>query len=334
MNTIVNFKSNLTIFGTPILITLILVFLTKSDLLINHQNLAFGITFDFLITIPFVYFFLIRKTKIPKLTTYLFFFAGFLIASITLPTENQYYLSLAKKWLLPVLEGAILIIVLTKLIKGISTFKKSNRSFDFFTILKKSCEGVLPKKVITAFATEIAVFYYGFINWKKAKPKSNEFSYHKSSGIIGALLAVIFVVAIETFVLHNLIIKWNTTIAWIFTILSIYTAIQIFGFLKSITKRFNRIDNGTLYLRYGILCETAIDIKNIQSIEITTSDIPEKSSIKKFSAFGNLESHNLIIRLNEEDIMIRPYGFKKKFKELALFIDNKVEFKKQIENAL
>ena len=334
MKTFIDSRENLITFGIPILMLLVLSYLAASNLsLPNSQQFYFGVTFDFLITVPLVYFLLIRKTKISKSTVYLFIFGGLILASYSIPIERQIYLSLAKKWLVPVLESVILIIVLIKLTKGIIIFKNSG-SYDFFNVIKNSCEEILPKKISYAFATEVAVFYYGFINWKNTKPKLKEFSYHKGSGIISTLIAVLFIISIETFVVHILISKWNETVAWILSVLGIYTAVQIFGFMKSISRRYISIENGILHLRYGILCETSVELKNIRSIELSSADIPKDSTIRKFSAFSNLESHNVIIRLEEEQIMIRPYGFKVKFKELALYIDNKEDFKLEIKNAL
>jgi hypothetical protein len=103
---------------------------------------------------------------------------------------------------------------------------------------------------------------------KKRELKENEFSYHKDSGTITLLIAIIFIVAIETLVLHILLTKWSSLVAWILTFLSIYSGIQIFGFLKSMFKRPISIENNKLFLRYGIMNETTIDLKNIDNIEI------------------------------------------------------------------
>lgn len=43
---------------------------------------------------------------------------------------------------------------------------------------------MLPKVALIPVVTEIAVIYYGFINWKKRNLKPYEFLYHKDSGTI------------------------------------------------------------------------------------------------------------------------------------------------------
>lgn len=74
-------------------------------------------------------------------------------------------------------------------------------------------------------------------------------------------------------VLHILLTKWSSLAAWILTFLSIYSGIQIFGFLQSIIKRPISIENGKLFLRYGITNEAIIDLKDIGSLEISYKDI-------------------------------------------------------------
>ncbi|PKB43046.1 hypothetical protein AX016_1228 [Cellulophaga sp. RHA19] len=336
MNKTINIQKNLIIFGIPLLIISLMVFITKSSLFtINPESLSFGITFDLLLTVPFIYFLLIRKTKIPKTTVLPFLILGIVICSIILPSENQQYLRLFKTWILPVIEISVLSYVIYNVRKGIKSYKqKKEFSFDFFTTLKQTCYEILPKNVVIPVVTEIAVLYYGFIYWKKRKLKENEFSYHKDSGTIALLVVIIFIIAIETIVLHILLTEWSSLVAWILTFVSIYSGVQLFGFLKSMLKRPITIEKDKLFLRYGIMNETTIDIRNIDNIEVSSKDIETNKETLKFSFLGELESHNIIIHLKEENELIGLYGIKKSYKNLALYVDNKVEFKNRINNAL
>ncbi|WP_072403811.1 hypothetical protein [Flaviramulus basaltis] len=336
MNKTINIQKNLIIFGIPLLILILMFLITKSSLFqMNPDYLAIGITFDLLLTVPFIYFLLIRKTNIPKTTVVPFIILGVVLCSIILPSENQQYLNLFKTWILPIIELSVLSYVIYNVRKGIKSYKqKKDLSFDFFTTLKNTCYEILPKNVVIPVVTETAVFYYGFIYWKKRELKENEFSYHKDSGTITLLIAIIFIIAIETVVLHILLTKWSSLAAWILTFLSIYSGIQIFGFVKSMFKRPISIENNKLFLRYGIMNETTIELKKIDNIEISSKDIELNKETRKLSFLGDLESHNIIIHLKEENELIGLYGIKRGYKNLALYVDNKVEFKNRINNAL
>ncbi len=336
MNKAINIQKSLIIFGIPLLIIVLMVVISKSSIFINSPNeLSIGITFDLLLTVPLVYFLLIRKTKIPKITVVPFLILGLIICTLILPSENQYYLKFFKTWIFPIVELSILSFVIYNVRKGIKRYKLTKtESFDFFTTLKNTCYEILPKGAVIPVVTEIAVFYYGFIYWKKRELKENEFSYHKNSGTISLLIAIIFIVAIETVVFHILLVKWSSITAWIFTFLSIYSGIQIFGFIKSMFKRPIAIENDRLYLRYGIMTETTIDLKNIDIVEISSKDIEINKETRKLSFLGELEGHNIMIRLKKENELIGLYGVKRKYKNLALYVDDKIEFKNQINNAL
>jgi hypothetical protein len=332
MNKTGNLQRNLIVFGIPLLIIVLIILIARSPMFTtNPDTLSIGITFDLLLTVPFAYFLLIRKTKIPKTTIFPFLVFGIISCSIILPSENQYYLDLFKTWAFPIVEISVLSFVIYNVRKAIKSYKSNKtESFDFFTTLKNTCFEILPKEIVIPFVTEIAVFYYGFINWKRRYLKENEFSYHKDSGTVALLLAIIFIIAIETVAFHILLAKWNNIAAWILTFLSIYSGIQIFGFLKSMLKRPISMENDQIHLRYGIMTETVIDIKDIDQIELSSKDIELDKNTRKLSFLGELESHNIIIHLKKENELIGLYGIKRRYRNLAFYLDDKTGFKNRI----
>lgn len=179
--------------------------------------------------------------------------------------------------------------------------------------------------------TEIAVFYYGFIHWKTIKLRPNEFSYHKESGTVGLLVALVFLIAVETLAIHLLLEQWSIMAAWVLTGISMYSAIQIFGFSKSLLKRPIVITDHVLYIRYGILNETAINIEDIEFIDLSTTNLKPNSQTRKLSVLGALEGHNVVITLKKENSLIGLYGIKKNYKVLALHVDDKQDFKATLD---
>jgi hypothetical protein len=307
----------------------------KSSFPNGNDILNFAITADLLLTVPLVYFLLIRNTEIPKTTVIPVMIIGLVVGSYVLPQESQTYLAIFKTWVLPVIEISIVIFIIIKVRSAIRKYKALKGStLDFFDALKSTCYEMLPKSVVIPVVTEIAVFYYGFISWKKRKLNKNEFTYHKDSGTIGLLGSIIFIIAIETAVLHIHISKWSIIAAWILTFLSIYSGVQLFGFLKSMYKRPISIENDKLLLRYGIMNETEINLRNIDSVEVSSKELELNKETRKLSFLGELESHNVVIRLKEENTLIGLYGMKRTYKNLALHLDKKNEFKNQVDEAL
>ena len=336
MNATVKKPNFLIIFGVPLLIILASILLVLSPAFTEYSNqLAIGITLDLLITLPLVYFLLIRKTKIVKTTVVPVLVLGMVICSIFIPEEHQSTLNIFKTWALPLIEFAVVFYIIYKVRNAIKHFKKHNdNSKDFFETLKETCTEIMPRILVTPFATEIAVFYYGFFSWKKRKLKANEFSYHKDSGTIALLIALMLIIVVETTGLHIWISKWSPVVAWILTILSVYTLLQVFGFTKSMFMRPINIQHGKLHLRYGIMSETKIAIENIESIVQSTKTIEDTEDALKLSLLGELESHNVIITLKNEAQLTRLYGIKKPYKVLALHVDDKNAFVQHVQDAL
>lgn len=157
-------------FGIPLLLILSLIALLQSQIFsANASQLSTFITIDFILTIPIIYFLLIRKTNVSKLTIAPFLIACIVIASYAIPEANQDMLSLAKTWLIPIVELSVISIVIYKVTKAIKSYKAAaKKGQDFFTILNETSASLFPKTAAKLVANEIALIYYGFLILKKS----------------------------------------------------------------------------------------------------------------------------------------------------------------------
>jgi len=331
-------NNNYITFIIPIMMMLSMVLIAKSSLFKSYPlELSIGITLDLILTIPFIYFLLIRKKEIPNITIVSTVIVGMVIASYIIPTSHQFLLKNIKLFFIPIMEIIVLSFIFINVRKIVRLYKtQKNSSSDFFTALNKACKEILPKGISVLLATEIAVIYYCFINWKKRKLAENEFSYYKENGIIAILFAVIFIIIIETFVLHILLQKWSITVAWVVSFLSIYTCLQIFALIRSMNKRPIIIDlkEGKIALRYGFFGESTVLLDTIEHVEISSTSLADDKSIVQFSPLGNLNGHNIIIHLKSQNTLNGFYGIKKTYKSIAIYVDEKEKFQHMILNTL
>ncbi|WP_204346064.1 hypothetical protein [Psychroserpens algicola] len=328
-------KLNALAFIIPLVLILSLVLLLNSGVfLANQKSLSTFITIDFIVTIPVIYFLLIRKRNISNLTVVPCLFLCILIASYTIPSAHQDALQIAKTWLIPLVELSVISLIILKVSKAVKIYKMTaNEHSDFYDALVETCNSLFPKTVAKLVTNEIALIYYGFFNFKSIPLKPNEFSNYKGSGILSTLGAIIFVVAIEMVTVHVLVSKWSPTLAWILTILSIYSAFQLIGIIRSVPKRPIILANDHLHLRFGMLSETHILHEDISSIElINSSDYNEQKSTKTLSLLGTLEQCNIKIQLKTPQHLHFIYGKPKTFKTLLLFVDDNQNFKSQLES--
>ena len=328
-------KANTIAFIIPITLILALIILLNSPAYITQQNtLSTFITIDFIITIPLIYFFLIRKSNISNLTIAPFLILCIIIASYVIPTPYQDTLSAVKTWLIPIVELSVLTIIVLKVRKAIKHYKTAAEQHqDFYSILQDTCKSIFPELAAKLAANEIALIYYGFFNFKSVKLKPNEFTNYKNSAILSTLGALIFVVAIEMVSIHILASKWSTTLAWVLTGLSIYSAIQLIGIIRSVPKRPIIINEHELILRFGILSETIIPIDAIESItSANDSDFDKQKTTKTLSLLGELEHSNTVIHLKTPQHIHFIYGKAKPYSKLLFFVDNNQSFITEVES--
>jgi hypothetical protein len=155
---------------------LALYFLIHSESYVHFPGkLSFAITTDLILTIPLLYFLLIRKTNIPKLTVVPVFILGLILGSVFIPKEQQGFLDLIKAWVLPIVELSVLTIIFIQFRKIKQTVSvQTQNGLDFYTSLKMVTSEILPKRFSLFFATELAVFYYAIFKWRIPKLKSHE----------------------------------------------------------------------------------------------------------------------------------------------------------------
>jgi hypothetical protein len=164
--------------GIPIFLVGLIIFISKSAIFhINPRPISIGITIDLLLTVPLIYYLIIRRTTIPKISVFPFFVIGLLLATVILPSENQLLLDFVKVWILPIIE-LVLIFFIVKKVRAAIKANQQNReaTTDFFTLIKNICSKLLPNYIATFLASEIAVIYYGFIQWRKTNLGRNEFT--------------------------------------------------------------------------------------------------------------------------------------------------------------
>jgi len=314
-------------FSLVLLWGLLIMVMQNSITIENQSALVPAISIDLVLSLPLIYLLLIRKTKIPKITVVPIMVLGMTLGLLLLPEEQQYFLLDFKTWVFPFVELGFIIFILWKVRRAIKVLRVEQRGqVDFYDALKSTCQQLLPGFAVMPVLNEIAVFYYGFFSWRKRKLTEGEYSYHRESGTVTLMLAILLIIGIETFVLHRLLLKWSEVIAWILSALSIYSGFQIFGFLKSMLRRPYQIRPEGLKLNYGIMNETFIPFSAIKDVEASTKELDFKQSIRRLSFLGSLESHNVIIYLKEEAVITGLYGKTNSFNILALHVDRKQEF--------
>ncbi len=325
------------IFGIPAAIIFCQFLLLQSSLFQNKASqLIVGITLDFVITVPLVYFLLIRRTKIPKFTVASVLVVSIILASFIIPSDQQSLLSMVKHYAIPVIESGVFGVLIRSIYKIRKSFKNTNaENLDFYDTLKLACAKILPAPIDKLLASEVSVFYFIF-SFRRRIQSKGEFTYHQKSGIQLTLSVLLAVASMELFVTHILVEKFSVTLAWVLSFLTAYSFLQVIALLRSLSKRPHVIDceQRTLKLRYGFFTETVVGLDAIEKVELTSRTPKQEDHIKNLSPMGPLSTHNVILHLKQEGELHSLYGKAKRYKTLCLYVDKKVHFKEEIETYL
>ncbi|MEM6321089.1 MAG: hypothetical protein AAF960_25720 [Bacteroidota bacterium] len=318
------------VYGLPLLLVLGCYSLVQLPVYQNNtDSLSLGITLDLVITLPLIYFFLIWKKDIPKITVASVFVLGLVAATYILPPNQQDLLSMIKLVAFPVVEAGVLTYVGFTLFKTYRAYQSEKQQTpDFLDALFEATDKILPTKISRLFATEIAVVYYTFFGWSEKTTKADEFTYHRTSGIQSVMYAIMGLAVVEIGVTHLLLERWNPTVALVASFVGVYSCLQMSALLRSMKQRFIKIlkEDKELILKYGFAGEARIPFSAIDRIEMTRRSLPAAQEMVQFSPLGLLDTHNLILFLNEPLEMYGFYGIKKTFRTLAIYVDEKERF--------
>ena len=335
MDNILSYKRIAFIYSIPLIIFSLSFYMVLGGFLSENPKLVIALTLDLMITAPLLYFFAIRKTKIPNFTAVSVFVLGTLIVSFLLPTDAFPALEYIGSVFLPLLEiGIVSTLIFVAYKKRKEILAEENKD-DYFLLFKKSAEKSFGKtRLALFFASEIAFVYYSFFLWKKHIPKEHEFTYHQKSGgaeILGTIGAIL---VIEAAAMHLFIEQWSVVAAWILTFGSLYAIMQIMAHIKACSRRLIAIKENHIAFKYGLFGDVDIEYSNIKSIEATRKTPKEKDGVMSLLLVEGLETHSMMISLHEPVNIVGAYGLKKTGHTMLFNVDDKEGFINVVEKHL
>lgn len=314
---------------TPVLIILCMLWLRNQ---VMSDMMAMAITVDLVLTMPLIHFFLIKKTRIPWTTVVPIFIIGVVAGTYILPIEHQGLLALVKTYMIPIVELSVLTYVSTKVYKAIKGYKAARvESMDAYDAISQVCSDIAPNYTLAhLLSTELSMIYYLLFSWREKAP-SRGYTYHQKTGSVALLGALSFIIVVEVFVMHILLVRWSTVAAWILSILSIYSLLQVISLIRSIYLRPILIDGDALRLRYGFFRESTIDLEDIvEARPLARGAKMDDMEIVNFALLGEMETPNVLIECNRPQTILGPYTIKKESAYIALSVDSRDDFIKEI----
>ncbi len=328
-----NWLASLTL---PLLIFIACYFITLTEKFkSNNALLSTAILIDLIVIAPLIYFLVIRKSNVAKLTVTRVFIAGILVAGFILKPHSNYFFDVIKTWISPFIEAFVIFFIGRKFYTANKKAKAVNNNIDFLA----HCQAVMKQvvgneKIGNMLSSEISVLYYAFISRKdKRIDYQTKFTSYKENSITTVLWVILFIFLIETAGVHILLHLWNTTIAWIFTGLSLYTCIQLYAHIKAVKARPVIINGDSFDIHNGLAGDAYIQFDNIEKFELSKK-IPKDRNAVKIALIKGLENHNVVVYLKTTIQVTKIFGIKKHTDTVLFFVDKPNEFSTALTSRL
>lgn len=334
-NLLINWRTLLP-FLVSIFIWCALLFLTTSEAFYKDLNLlSNAVTIDLFLTVPLVYFFLIRKTAIPNLSVIPIFLLSMWIGLKILPEEGQVLFSVINDHKIYIAE-LLFIWLESAMVYGIwKNYQKVKRGYYFFKEdIYSACSEYFGSNMFSSIlAGEISIFYY-LLKKREIPQAESFFTYHKRSNLKTLTIFFSIVIFIESVIVHFLISRWNIVVSWIFTLSSIYLLFFIISHYKACLGLPIIIGKESLTINNGILARLTIPFNDIQEIKEVSYNENTKYRIWHLHPLGELGSFNLLLILNKKHSSKGLFGIRKEFEGITLEIDDKASFISRINKHL
>lgn len=292
----------------------------------DSSVLATAAAIDLVITLPIVYYFLIRGSAVPRVTVVPVFIACVLAGAAALPDGHRGFFNIVIMFGVPAVELTVLGYLGYRIFKTRRAYLDESRSgSDLMETLRLAIvRDLKPAFVARAAAFEIGIFAIAFFKWKA--PENGGFSYHRRSGAQSVLIVFLCVLVVETIVLHILLSLWSPAAAWLMTAISVYFAFQVFAHLKAVRLRPIEISDREIRLRCGILGDAVITRDQIVRVETVSPASPRHLETFDLLPLGAMSQPNLRIDLSEPVSVFGVYGVEKRVSNIRIAIDEPEQF--------
>jgi hypothetical protein len=294
----------------------------------NQLLLSSAILVDLLVVAPIVYFLVIRKSEVPALTVTRVFIVGVLFAGLILNVRNSSALFFIKTFISPLIEVFVVFVISRKFYVANKKARQAGEGkIDFLLHSRMVMQQVTgSEKIGNIIASEISVFYYGFIAGRsKTTNYTTTFTIYKQNGLLLILGTFLSLFVVETTAVHFLISIWSKLAAWIFTTIGLYSCLQLYAHIRAVKARPVVLGDNAVEIHNGLAGDAFIHYCNIEKFEMSNK-LPAGNNVMKIALIKGLENHNCVIFLKQQVNATKIFGIKRKAGTILFFVDEPKAF--------
>ncbi|HEU4989370.1 MAG TPA: hypothetical protein VFT41_06290 [Gemmatimonadaceae bacterium] len=230
-----------------------------------------AVTLDLTLFVPALYWLLvIRPAGAPAARVVAVFVLGLLGARLVLLPGQREFLAYARLLGAPA-ELAVMAYVVVKVRRAARGFRAASAGADVPERIAAALDGAFPYAAVGhVFATEFTLGYYALFSWRRAPhvPQgADAFTFHRKSGLVGLLSAVVGAAVVELFVMHLVVHAFSPRVAWALSAVSAFGVVWLVGFTRSIVLRPVLVTAHGVTVRSGVQWVLDVPYARIARVE-------------------------------------------------------------------
>jgi len=302
------------------------VFLEKPDIL------APAVTIDLTLGVTFAYWLLVvRRGRASMRSLLAVFLASVAATAVTLPPGHR-ELARDVRYLGIPFELAVIGLVVVGVRRTRRRLAESGVELDVPERIRLVLGGSsMQSRVADVMAMEASIFYYALASWRR-KPfvpsGALSFSYHRRSGYLGLLYAVLGIALVETVAVDLVVRVRHPVAANVLLALGLFGIVWVLGMARGVRLRPVVVTRDDLLVRSGILWRLDVPRARIARVHTGRVSAPPKGTPGYLRAAPG--TPNVLVELASPLTAHGPYGVEKRVERVGLVIDDLAAFQRAI----
>ncbi len=300
-----------------------------------RPELPAAVTFDLLVGIPGLFYWLVvRRYRLPLTTVAAAFSGALALGYYLIPAGQQQYLGWGSRSLV-LLEGAVIMLAVVNLRRLWQAYAESaQHNADFVENLHAAFTLVFGRPW-APLVSELVMFRYALLGWRagpEVLPGQLAFSTSRESGFRALIITLAGVSVVETAGVHLLLIRWSTAAALVALLLSAYTLLFLLAHLRAVPLRPVLLAGRRLTVRTGFLWRLEVPAEAVLRLE-ELRDTPAPTFGLLNLAKPLLTTPNVLLTFAQPVAVSGLYGLRRTVWQVALYVDDRAAFMRQVQAA-
>ena len=289
--------------------------------------IAVGLTFDLVILVPALYYFiLVRGRGWPSFTLAPVFLLSFGAASFLVPAEHPALLGVIG-YALPLIEFAVVGYVGVRGWRLIRAGRAARLAgSDFYDWVRETLNRALDRPALVgALAYEVSLFHYAF-TLRRAEAPPHGFAYHRRSGYGAILFALLMAAVFELVAVHFLLQMWSATAALVHAAISLYGIAWLVGDYRAMRRRPHELHSSELRIRHGLRWDLSVPWSRVALIHKTRR--PAEGA--DYLSTVPLGQPQYVVVLHSPADATGPYGVTRSVQRIGILVDDAEAFEERL----